>query len=151
MKLCLDDGRGEPEGLVTLARLHVPYGHCVVCGCAQEFTAIPVPTVTKQPVGYCSIINLFRSLMSKMNTTFRSVSYGPCSRTGVGSLYPWVNILYDTGMPRECANHYIIRVLSLLVILKPRVCRYWLRIYLNRRTSQTVKRTSGSTLGEHGH
>ena len=31
---------------------------------------------------YCSIINLLWSLMSKMSTTFRSVSYGPCSRTG---------------------------------------------------------------------
>ena len=32
---------------------------------------------------YCSIINLLWSLMSKMSTTFRSVSYGPCSCTGV--------------------------------------------------------------------
>ena len=32
---------------------------------------------------YCSIINLLWSLMSKMSTTFRPVSYGPCSRTGV--------------------------------------------------------------------
>ena len=32
---------------------------------------------------YFSIINLLWSLMSKMSTTFRSVSYGPCSRTGV--------------------------------------------------------------------
>ena len=30
-----------------------------------------------------SIINLLWSLMSKMSTTFQSVSYGPCSRTGV--------------------------------------------------------------------
>ena len=35
---------------------------------------------------YSSIINLVRSLMSKMSTTFRSVSYGPCSRTGVTSV-----------------------------------------------------------------
>ena len=28
---------------------------------------------------HCSIINLLWSLMSKMSTTFRSVSYGPCS------------------------------------------------------------------------
>ena len=34
-------------------------------------------------VYYCSIINLLWSLMSKMSTTFRSVSYGACSRTGV--------------------------------------------------------------------
>ena len=32
---------------------------------------------------YCSIINLLWSLKSKMSMTFRSVSYGPCSRTGV--------------------------------------------------------------------
>ena len=54
---------------------------------------------------YCSIINLIWSLVSKMSTTFRSVSYGPCSRTGVtcvasdfgrifwlwmaGRWYPW--------------------------------------------------------------
>ena len=31
---------------------------------------------------YCSIINLLWRLMSK-STTFPSVSYGPCSRTGV--------------------------------------------------------------------
>ena len=34
-------------------------------------------------MAYCSIINLFWSLMSKLSTTFQSVSYGPCSRTGV--------------------------------------------------------------------
>ena len=32
---------------------------------------------------YCSIINLLWSLMPKMSTMFRSVSNGPCSRTGV--------------------------------------------------------------------
>ena len=32
---------------------------------------------------YCSVINIFWSLMSKMSTTFRSVSYGLCSCTGV--------------------------------------------------------------------
>ena len=32
---------------------------------------------------YCSIINLLWSLMLKMSTTFRSVSYGPCLRTDV--------------------------------------------------------------------
>ena len=32
---------------------------------------------------YCSIMNLLWSLMSKMSTTFLSVSYRPCSRTGV--------------------------------------------------------------------
>ena len=32
---------------------------------------------------YCSVINLLWSLMSKMSTTFRPVSYGPCSLTGV--------------------------------------------------------------------
>ena len=32
---------------------------------------------------YCSIINLLWSLMSKISMMFRSVSYGPCSRTGV--------------------------------------------------------------------
>ena len=32
---------------------------------------------------YRSIINLLWSLMSKMSMTFQSVSYGPCSHTGV--------------------------------------------------------------------
>ena len=32
---------------------------------------------------YFSMINLLWRFMSKMSTTFRSVSYGPCSRTGV--------------------------------------------------------------------
>ena len=37
---------------------------------------------------YCSIINLLWSLMSKLSTTFRSVSYGPCSRIGVTCVAP---------------------------------------------------------------
>ena len=34
-------------------------------------------------VVYCSIINLLWSIMSKMSMTFWSISYGPCSCTGV--------------------------------------------------------------------
>ena len=40
---------------------------------------------------YCNIINLLWSLMSKMSTTFRSVSYGPCSRTDGSVNYITIN------------------------------------------------------------
>ena len=49
---------------------------CLRFNCANENTCY-------HTIAYCSIINLLWSLKSKMSTTFRSVSYGPCSRTGV--------------------------------------------------------------------
>ena len=39
---------------------------------------------------YCRIINLLWSLLSKMSTMFRSVSYRPCSCTGVTCVLPQI-------------------------------------------------------------
>ena len=59
-----------------------------------------------EPV-YCSTINLLWSLMSK-STTFRSISYGPCSRTGVtcvaSDLFPYV-----AGLSEQLGRIYKLR------------------------------------------
>ena len=47
---------------------------------------------------HCSIINLLWSLMSK-SVTFRSVSYGPCSHTGVACVASDVLYMFSHSIP----------------------------------------------------